>query len=179
MARHCHHLRPSSRPREPATTPSARGLIASSTHQNRRSPRNPDWDLSGQTTGTSVSERSRGLPSCFCSLRNFMRRRVPNQRPNQDGTETHPPPFHRSAPLRSTPTPLVSRSSSCGSRRVARRPRPKEPVGVGPGADPPVRRTSFGTPLPSPFHSSFHVRAGVAPGRTDPCGKARRPRGAS
>lgn len=45
-------------------------------------------------------------------------------------------------------------------------------------SDPPVFRTSFGTPLPSPFHSSFHVRAGVAPGRTDPCGKASRPDGA-
>ena len=136
MARHCHHLRPSSRPREPATTPSARGLIASSTHQNRRSPRNPDWDLSGQTTGTSVSERSAAYllvsapcgTSCADACRTSGRTRMERRH-----TPLRSIALRLSVPRRRrwylVLPPVVS-------RRVARRPRPKEPVGVGPGATP-------------------------------------------
>ena len=100
--------------------------------------------------------------------------RRPLQAPHQDGTDLHPPQFHPS-PCGSSmhlaahlflPPVVPLRNPERPDR--TRRPGRDE-------SDPPVCRPSFGTPLPSPFHSSFHVRAGVAPGRTDPCGKAQRP----
>ena len=100
---------------------------------------------------------------------------VPNQRPNRNVTETTPPPSHRFLSFR-----YIHRSSylvvpPVVPLRIGERPRPNEPGRVVPGSDPPVCRTSFGTPPPLSSHVPLHRSGGVAPGRVDPCGKARRP----
>ena len=79
---------------------------------------------------------------------------------------TPTPPFH--------PANAPSLSPSSGSAPERRAPRPHHAARVcreRPRVLPYFVRHS----LPSSLHSSFHVRAGVAPGRVDPWGKAQSP----
>ena len=135
----------------------------------------PDLDPDPLSIGLLQDhERSAGEGAPRSSLRALVRVPVPHRPPHYEWNLNTAPPFHSYRLHRSIPPtrhpflrPVVPPRNEERPGRITRPGRA--------GSDPGVCRTSCGTAFPSSLHSSFHVRAGVAPGRVDPCGKAQSP----